>query len=294
MRISLIIRPRNRMPWMPDLQAQVAVLRDAGHELSPHLTFEGGDAERFARQAGESGVDLVIAAGGDGTVNEVVNGIAGTDWRGPMAIVPLGTANDFALGLGLPEEMRDAFDVALNGADRTVDLARVNDRHFINVSTGGVAATATGETPSDAKRILGPLAYLVTGVQKLPELEPTAARFSTPDGEVYDGGVMMFAVGNGRRTGVGTLVTPEAELDDGELDVMIVPGMSRVDFMALAPKIRAGTHRDHPDITYFRTDRLVVECGGELAVNADGEPMVAGEYQYEVTGETVTFRVPPG
>jgi lipid kinase YegS len=293
-RISLIIRPRDRMPWMPDIRTRVAALRDAGHEVDPRLTFEGGDAARFAREAGEADVDLLIAAGGDGTVNEVVNGIAGTDWRGPMAIIPLGTANDFALGLGLPEEIPAAFDVAVDGRDRAVDLARVNDRHFINVSTGGVAATATGETPSDAKRILGPLAYLVTGVQKLPELEPTPARFSTPDGEVYDGGIMMFAVGNGRRTGVGTQVTPDAELDDGELDVMIVPGMSRVDFMALAPRIRAGTHRDHPAITYFRTDRLVVECGDELAVNADGEPMVAEEYEYEVTGDTLTIRVPGG
>ena len=277
---------------MGDIRSQVFALRDAGHDVEPRLTFEAGDATRFARRAGESEVDLLIAAGGDGTVNEVINGIAETDWRGPLAIIPLGTANDFALGLGIPEEIPRAFEVAVDGRDQAADIARVNGRHFINVSTGGVAATATGETPSDTKRLLGPLAYLVTGVQKIPELTPTAARFSTPDGERYDGEVMMFAVGNGRRTGVGTLVTPEAKLDDGELDVMIVPGMSRVDFMALAPRIRAGRHLDLPEITYFRTDRLVVECGEELAVNADGEPLRADEYEYDVTGDRVDIRVP--
>ena len=277
---------------MQEIRSQVVSLREAGHEVEPRLTFEGGDATQFAREAGDSDADLVIAAGGDGTVNEVINGIAATDWRGPLAIIPLGTANDFALGLGIPEEIPQAFEVALEGRDQPADLARVNARYFINVSTGGVAATATGETPSDTKRLLGPLAYLVTGVQKIPELAPTPARFSTPDGERYDGDVMMFAVGNGRRTGAGTLVTPDAKLDDGELDVMIVPGMSRVDFMALAPRIRAGRHLDHPEITYFRTDRLVVECGEDLAVNADGEPLEGDEYEYDLTGDTVDVRVP--
>ena len=280
------------MPWMEEIRAQVSRLRSAGHAVEPRLTFEGGDATRFAREAGESGVDLLIAAGGDGTMNEVVNGVAQTDWRGPVALIPLGTANDFALGLGVPEEVPTAFDVAVEGSDREVDLVRVNDRYFVNVSTGGVAAQATGETPSDTKQLLGPLAYLVTGVQKLPELEPTPARFTTPDGEVYDGDVMMYAVGNGRRTGAGSLVTPEAELADGELDVMIVPGMTRMEFMALAPRIRSGTHVDHPDVTYFRTDRLTVECGGDLAVNADGESVSGEEYAYEVTGDRLVFRVP--
>lgn len=292
MRIIVIVRTRDKMPWMAELRSEVERLRAEGHEVDAHLTFEGGDAVRFAREAGESGADLVIAAGGDGTVNEVVNGIAATEWRGPLGIVPLGTANDFALGLQIPEEVAEAFEVAVSGRDRAVDMARVNDRHFINVSIGGVAAMATGETATDAKNLLGPLAYLVTGVQKLPELEPSPARFTTPDGDRHDGDIMMFAVGNGRRTGAGTLVTPEAELDDGELDVMIVPGMSRMDFMALAPRIRAGTHVDDAEITYFRTARLEVDCGEFLAVNADGEDVAADAYTYEVTGEILTVRVP--
>lgn len=292
MQIHLIVRPRDRMPWMEEVRSQVARLRAAEHTVEPRLTFEGGDATRFAREAAESDTDLIIAAGGDGTVNEVVNGIGVTDWRGPLAIVPLGTANDFSSGLGLPEEIADAFEAAVSGDDRAVDLARVNERYFVNVSTGGVAATATGETPSDTKRLLGPLAYLVTGVQKLPELRPSPATFSTPDGERYDGEIMMFAVGNGRQTGAGSQVTPNAELDDGELDVLIIPAMSRMDFMALAPRVRSGAHVEDPQVEYFRTERLVVECGEDLAVNADGEAVSADRYEYEVTGDQLTLRVP--
>ena len=280
------------MPWMQEVRTQVASLRDAGHEVEPRLTFEAGDATRFARSAARSEVDLMIAAGGDGTVNEVVNGIAETEWRGPLAIVPLGTANDFALGLGLPEEVPRAFDIAVNGTDGDVDLARVNDRWFINVSTGGVAATATGDTPPDTKRLLGPLAYLVTGVQKLPELEPVAVTISSAGEDVYDGEIMMYAVGNGRRTGAGSQVTPEAELDDGELDVLIVPGMTRVEFMALAPRIRAGSHPEDARVRYFRTDELVVESPHDLSVNADGEPVDGERFEYGVTPDRLTLRLP--
>ena len=291
MRISLIVRPRDRMPWMEEVRTQVASLREAGHDVEPSLTFEEGDATRFARSAAESGVDLMIAAGGDGTVNEVVNGVAGTDWRGPLGIIPLGTANDFALGLGLPEDVAAAFEVARSGSDREVDLAQVNDRWFINVSTGGVAATATGDTPQDTKRLLGPLAYLVTGVQKLPDLEPLSVQISAGAGEEFAGEIMMYAVGNGRRTGAGSQVTPEAELDDGELDVLIVPGMTRMEFMALAPRIRAGSHLSDSRIRYFRTDELTVESGRDLSVNADGEPLSGDRFVYRI-GRRLTLRVP--
>ena len=291
MRISLIVRPRDRMPWMGEVRSQVESLREAGHEMEPRLTFEGGDATRFARSAAESGVDLMIVAGGDGTVNEVANGVAETDWRGPLGIIPLGTANDFALGLGLPEDVAPAFEIALGGSDREIDLAQVNDRWFINVSTGGVAATATGDTPRDTKRLLGPLAYLVTGFQKLPDLEPIPVAISTGGEARFEGEIMMYAVGNGRRTGAGSQVTPEAELDDGELDVLIVPGMTRMEFMALAPRVRAGSHLDDSRIRYFRTADLVVESGRDLSVNADGEPVVGDRFAYRI-GRRLTLRVP--
>ena len=279
---------------MEELRAAVESLRAADHRVDPRLTFEGGDATRMARDAASQGADLIIAAGGDGTLNEVVNGVAGEDWEGAVAVVPLGTANDFALELGIPEDVRQAMEVAVHGEDRTVDVGKLNDRHFINVSTGGVAATATGETPSETKRFLGPLAYLLTGVQKLPELEPLGARIAVPgeDEPRYEGEIMMFAVGNGRRTGAGSLLTADADLSDGELDVLVVPGMNWVDFVALAPRLRAGDHANAPEVLYFRTDRLVVESDDPLAVNADGEPIAADRFEYSVLSDALTVRVP--
>jgi diacylglycerol kinase (ATP) len=290
--IGVIIRPREGMEGLEALRDQVAWLRSEGHEVAPRLTFEGGDAKRMARSLAGSGVALMIAAGGDGTINEVVNGLMEVESDTRLAVVPLGTANDFALGLGVPEGIPEAFRVAVEGVPRPIDVARVNERHFINVSTGGFGATATEETPSEAKRLLGPWAYVVTGVKKFTELRPSRVRFDSPEGERYRGEVMLFGVGNAKRTGGGTLLTPRAEFGDGELDVVIVPGMNRMDFMALLPDLRAGTHLDSPDVQYFRTSELEVESEDELSVNADGEPLTGTRFHYSLSERRLEVMAP--
>lgn len=292
MRIGLIIRPREGLEGLEALRERVGALRGAGHEVWPRLTFEAGDGIRLAAAMAESGADLIIAAGGDGTLNEVVNGVVGDAWDGRVGVVPLGTANDFAAGLEIPATVEEAFEVALGGRTLEVDVARVNRRYFVNVSTGGFGASATEETPSEAKKLLGPWAYVVTGVKKFSELRPSRARFESEGATAYDGEVMLFAVGNAKRTGGGSMLTPRAEFGDGKLDVMIVPGMARMDFLSLLPDLRAGTHLDNPDVLYFRSERLVVESEEELSVNADGEPLRGREFAYGLAGRTIRLMIP--
>jgi diacylglycerol kinase (ATP) len=291
-RIALIIRPRAGPAELDELRAHVDALRGRGHEVWPRLTFEEGDAHRLGRSAAEAGAELIVAAGGDGTLNEVVNGVLETDWSGRVAVLPRGTANDFAAGLGIPDEAGAALEVALGGAVRAVDVARVNGRHFVNVSTGGFGATATEEAPAEAKRLLGPMAYLITGVRLFAELMPARARFEAADGVRYEGEMTLFAVGNGRQTGGGNLLTPRAELDDGLLDVVVVPGMSRMDLLALLPGLRSGAHLDDPDVQYFQTSHLVVASEAELSVNADGEPVRGYQFEYRLADRQLAFMVP--
>lgn len=292
MRIGLIIRPREGMQGLEQLREAIAELRDRGHQVRPRLTFERGDAARFARRAGRSGADVVLSAGGDGTLNEVVNGLMGVDWTGRVGIVPMGTANDFAAGMGIPGDPSEAVRVALEGRKVAVDVPRVNRRYFVNVSTGGFGAVATEETPSDTKKLLGPWAYVITGVKKFAELRPSMARFETPAGLAYEGEMMLFAVGNAKRTGGGTMLTPRAEFGDGQLDVLVVPAMPRMDFLSLLPDLRAGTHVDHPGVHYFRTERLVVESDETLSVNADGEALRGRRFEYVLSGRTISLMVP--
>lgn len=277
---------------MGALRARVAELRRQSHEVWPRLTFEEGDAARLARTMSEANADLIISAGGDGTLNEVVNGLMECEWNGRLAVLPLGTANDFAAGLEIPATIPDALAVALEGRELEVDVARVNDRYFVNVSIGGFGAAATKETPSERKKLLGPWAYVVTGMKKFAELRPSFVRFRADGAVAYEGDVMLFAVGNAKRTGGGSMITPRAEFGDGQLDVVIVPGMARMDFLSLLPDLRAGTHLDNPDVLYFRAGRLAVRSDEVLSVNADGEALSGRDFDYELSDRTFRLMVP--
>jgi diacylglycerol kinase (ATP) len=280
------------------LRTEVSGLREGGHEVSARLTFEGGDAVHFASEAVAAGAELIVAAGGDGTLNEVVNGmmqcVASRSGTEPprLGLVPLGTANDFAAYLGLPTEIEAAVDTAVSGRARHCDVGRVNDRYFLNVSTAGFGAEATQETPSEVKRALGSVAYLVTGVQKFARLQPSIARF-TMDGEfVFEGGFLLFAVGNTTLTGGGNRLTPEARIDDGLLDVCVVRDMARAELVRLLPELRAGRHIGHPAVVYRQARSLTVEAAAELSINADGEPMSGRAFHYRLADRHIMVMAP--
>lgn len=285
------------------LREVVRTLRDAGHTVSPRLTFEEGDARRIACEAAQAGGDLVIAGGGDGTVNEVINGLHdcidcavedgadGTPRLPRLGVIPLGTGNDLAGALGLPMEPDQAVAVAITGMSIRADVAEVNGRRFLNVSTGGLGAEATEEASEESKRVLGSLAYLVSGVRKYVHMDLPSARF-VADGEVvHDGPFAIFAVGNSRRTGGGNWLTPRADLSDGMLDLCVVGEVSRVDFLTLAPQLRAGTHLDHPAVLYRRVRTLRVESETDLHVNADGEPLLGRCFDYSLSPHRVELMI---
>lgn len=288
MTIALIANPKNAGA-LKELRRAVKTLRDAGHRVMPRLTFDDSDATRFARRASERNVDLIIAAGGDGTINEVVNGmIQAREPRPALAIVPLGTANDFAKGLEIPEDIHAAIDLAVHGGVAAVDVAAVNDRCFINVSTGGFGPDITDAASAKAKRRFGKLAYLFSAMKKLSSLEPFNAEFQAEGEVVYDGPFFFYAVGNARQTGGGTQVTPHADYSDARLDVAIVTGVKRRDFLKLLPDIRAGRHLDDADVLYLKTRNLVITARDDFAVNADGEPVSGRILQYRIRPERIS------
>lgn len=286
MRLTLILST-SEPARLEAFRAVVTGLREEGHDVTVRLPFDAEDAALFARAAAEEGAERIVAAGGDGTLHHVANGLGTLLEAGgsapPVGIVPLGTGNDFAGGLGIPEAPEEALRVALEGTPRPVDLCRVNDRYFLNVSVGGITAEATEETPEDAKELLGAFAYALTGVRKLIRLSPSRARFRAAEGEVYDGPFLFYAVGNGPRTGAGNRLTPRADPGDGLLDLCLVRAVSRLELLALLPRLRAGTHLDDPAVLYRRVPRLDVEPESAISVNVDGEPLSGESYLYEVS-----------
>lgn len=295
MRITFIVNTADQRE-LGELRSSIERLRRDGHEVEVRVTFEGGDAWRFAREGAEGGAEVVIAAGGDGTVNEVANGLyearASRGAEARLGIVPLGTGNDLASGLELPMEIATAVETAVGGRTREIDVACVDGRCFLNVSTGGFGAEATDEASSEIKRALGSFAYLMTGAKKFVGLEPVSGRFVTEE-VVFDGPFLLFAVGNSRRTGGGTWLTPRAELADGLLDLCVVKQMSRMEFMKLLPDLRAGRHVDNPGVIYRQAPRIRVEPASPISVNVDGEPLAERPwYEYTISPQRIAVMVP--
>jgi diacylglycerol kinase (ATP) len=281
-KLAVIARPPSDEARTRELREAVDLLRADGCQVDMQVTFEPGDAERHAAAAARAGAEVVVAAGGDGTVNEVVNGLVAAETDAALAVVALGTANDFARGLGLPLDVTAALRLAAEGTASELDVARVNQRCFINVSTGGFGAEATRAASRSVKQRLGALAYVYEGAQLLWHYSPSAAIF-TADGRVmYSGRYVFFAVGNSRRTGGGAHVTPLADPGDGKLDIAILCDVSRLDFLTLLPDLRAGSHIESPNVLYLQAHTFEVRSERELKVNADGEPVAGRLFHYGV------------
>lgn len=148
-------------------------LEMAGYEASCHATTGAGDATEAARIAVERRYDVVIAAGGDGTIHEVVNGLAEQEYRPKLGIIPAGTTNDFARALQIPRDIGTAVDIITKGEMIPVDIGRINDRYFINIAGGGRITEITYEVPSKLKTMLGQLAYYLKGMEMLPSIKPS-------------------------------------------------------------------------------------------------------------------------
>ena len=260
-----------------DVRHLIDWVRAKGHLVEAHVTLEAGDGRRMAAAAARAGVDVVVAAGGDGTVNEVVNGLDGYDT--PLGIIPLGTANDFAAQAGIPTDADHAMDVILRRKPVRIDTASLNGRRFLNVSTGGVGAEATAETPPEVKESLGTVAYAISGMRKLADFASYRASFRGPD-FTYDGEFLMFAVGITRATGGGTLVTPNASATDGLLDLCIVESMGRGDFARMALKVKRGEHIGEPGVHYAQLPSVTIVGEAPLSVNVDGEICDAQRLDY--------------
>jgi diacylglycerol kinase (ATP) len=255
-----------------ELRQMVSWVRERGHAVDVRITWDAGDGVFLAADAADRGTDVVVACGGDGTLNEVVNGLDGRDV--PLGVVPLGTANDFARQTGIPEEANHAMDVILRRKPVRIDTASMNGRRFLNVSTGGVGAEATAETPADFKASLGPLAYAITAIRKLAGDQTRHATFAGAGFEL-DVDFLAFAVGSARVTGGGTMMTPDASVTDGLLDLCVIEAMSRRDFAGLALQVKRGEHVGLPGVHYAQLPWLKVSSAEPLSVNVDGESVEA-------------------
>ena len=249
-------------------------------ERFPRCAFQPtsatGDARQMALEAVGKGFRTVVAAGGDGTINEVVNGLAGSDVA--LGILPVGTMNVFAGELGLTGNLQKCWEIILAGQTRTIDLARANEQYFVQLAGVGLDAQVVEATSWESKKSLGPLSYLISAAQiaarKPPKLVVEA------DGQTREGSFVL--VGNGRHYGGSLKFFNRARYDDGKLDVLIFKNLGYLDIARYLGTILMGTHAEQRDVEYFQTERADVRSDEEVPVEVDGEV---------VTKLPVTFRI---
>ncbi|PTM56487.1 YegS/Rv2252/BmrU family lipid kinase [Desmospora activa] len=246
-------------------------LEEKGLEASCHATRFPGDAAEAASKAVERGFDVVIAAGGDGTIHEVVNGIAPYSTRPQLGIIPCGTSNDLARALHLPRDMVAACDVIGEGHIRSMDVGIVQDHYFINVAAAGFLTEVTHQTPSRLKTVLGHFAYYAKGLEKLGTLlRPFQVRLESPQKTVEEE-IFLIIVANSPSIGGFDHLVTQADIGDGLLDVLVVRKANLPELVHLVGSILRGEHLDDERVLYFQTNRLQVISSQPMKLNLDGE-----------------------
>jgi lipid kinase YegS len=273
------------------LRTAVAKQRAVGHGIEVRVTLEKGDARRFVTEAGE--VDLLIAAGGDGTLNEVVHGLMALsiDARPVLGVVPLGTANDFATGCDIPRDPHEALALSMEGEGVSIDVGKANEHWFLNAASVGFGAEITATTPPELKRLLGPAAYTVMGAILAMNPHQYHGRLILPDREITGSGPVAI-VGNGRQTGGGMQVAPRARIDDGLLDVLVVRHIPPMALLTAARELQE-LSADGEYISYWQTPWAEVYPEESIPVNLDGEPVQFSSVRYEAVPRAIRLIVPP-
>jgi diacylglycerol kinase (ATP) len=255
---------RRNIPYILDR------LEKAGYEASCHATTGAGDATAAAREAVAREFDLVVAAGGDGTINEVVNGLAEQPHRPKFGIIPMGTTNDFARAIGVSRDIVKACDVLCEGHEIPLDIGKVNDRYFIYIAGGGKLTEISYEVPSKLKTMLGQLAYYLKGIEKLPSIRPTSVRIRYDD-HVLEDDIMLFFVANTNSVAGFEKLAPAASLNDGWFDLLVLKKASLPEFIRLARLALKGEHVEDKKVLYTKAKHIEVDTDEKMQLNVDGE-----------------------
>ncbi|MCT0947945.1 diacylglycerol kinase [Weissella confusa] len=258
-----------------DLVDILNVYEKAGYETSAFATTaEPNSALNEARRAAEDGFELLVAAGGDGTINEVVNGIAPLEKRPMLAIIPAGTTNDYARALRIPrEDHLEAAKVILKGKAAQMDVGQANDTYFINIAAGGSLSELTYSVPSKLKSMYGYLAYVVKGAEMLTRVAPMNLRVEYDNG-VFEGQSSMFFLALTNSVGGFEQIVPDAQLDDGKFTLLVVKTTKFAEILQLISEVLTGKHVDNPNLLYVKSENVTIKPLDENAkvmINLDGE-----------------------
>ncbi|SMD14745.1 diacylglycerol/lipid kinase family protein [Sporomusa malonica] len=252
------------------LDEVIEFLQLSGGMVLPFRTRYKGDIRPFISKAKEFAADGFIVAGGDGTVHEVINAMLTEEVDVPLGIIPSGTCNDFASHLNFGKDLPRCLSAVVGGLWRTVDVGSVNGEYFLNVASAGLLTAVAHSVDTSLKNTLGRMAYYFKGLGELPSFRSLHIKI-TADGQVIEDDILLFLVMNSGMVGSFPTLAPEAKIDDGKLDLLIVNKCSISELMGLFISIFAGRHTSSSHIQHLQAANIFIECNESVESDLDGE-----------------------
>jgi diacylglycerol kinase (ATP) len=252
-----------------DIDRIIAIHQKEGYTIVPfRISFDCHVSEAFVDI--HNHYEYVLVAGGDGTVDTVVNAMKEKNIELPIAILPTGTANDFAKYIGMPADIEKACEKILQSKPKKVDVGRINNKYFINVASTGLFTDVSQKTDVNMKNTIGKLAYYIKGLEQLPNFRSLKIKVNSEEIQ-YVGDMYLMLIFNGQTAGNFKLAY-KSEITDGLLDVIIIKASHVKDIVSLFIKILRGEHlEDQTGLIYFKTSKLEVECHEDIVTDIDGE-----------------------
>ena len=239
----------------------------------------------------DDGYELIAISGGDGTISSVINIMTEKKIGLPIAIFPNGTSNDFATFLGISKDTNECCDIIEMGKTKKIDIGKANDRYFINVCSAGLLTDIPHKTETVLKNALGQVAYYLKSLEEIPKYIPLKMRIEYGDNKIEDT-LLMLLILNSRSAGGFNKLAPLAMVDDGKFDVVAIKSGNIPNLLGLFLKILVGDHVTDPQIYYFQTDKMTVNCDSECETDIDGEKGPMFPLTVEVMKQHVEIYVP--
>jgi len=308
--IAIIMNPASSRGETQKRQNQLRELMDVavaeaaskGHTVSyqiiqttvPGRAIQTGEAVEgsgafLACKAVIDGANVVAAAGGDGTVGEVANGLIGTGV--PLGVLPMGTGNDFARTIRLGTNLELAVQALVFGETRSVDLGKGPGGYFINIAGCGFDAEVAHRINHYFRRLRGTMAYLAAVIQTLASMKPTPITLTIDDVQRTET-VMLCAIANAKTYGGGMRIAPNADISDGLFDIVLVGNIGKIEFLRAFPQVFKGTHTDHPKVTVLQGKHVRIESEHAMPVLADGEEIGSVPVEFQIVEGALKVLVP--
>lgn len=305
----VIVNPKSAAGATRDKwSATVSDLRAHFGPFAVAFTKGPGDGADLAKRAALAGRKFIIACGGDGTINEVANGIIGSGEDAELGVLPSGTGGDFRRSLGMPFTVRDAAAALRSGVTKTIDVGKVTfsdhsgdtvSRYFVNVSSAGLAAKIVKQVKSTSifdwlpvESIRGKANFAASTLKQVADLSPALLRVRFDNGEEHGLQTLAFCIANARYFGGGMAIAPDAKMNDGLFDVVNIGDISTLRILLNGISLYRGTHTSLPEVKVTRARRIEISSAEEVLIETDGELPGRLPAVYEVVPAAIRVRVP--